>query len=373
MRILIFGLLIRVIIAFINSYFGPTLGAEGDALGFHDLATSIATDKFTGAFDETKSAVGWEYASFLAMFYGFAEPSLFLGCLLSCIAWLISGILVDKTLSVLSVDSISRKRALIIYAFLPSGLLFTSVTLREVYQLLFINLAIFSIIKIALNKNFLYWIALVLACFVMSSLHLGLSAYALILIGAAFFLISLRSARGFPFMKFLIFTPIIFIGIYFGLSAYMDSVDYDFSEGIARAVAEYRSGHNETRAMYAEPPELNSFLDLLLFIPIAIFQYFLEPFPWHISTLFDIALFFENLFRLILIIVIIKNIFMLTGQIRIIGVFLFILFLILETMWALGTVNWGSAARHHIPGLGLLVISTFYILAYKNRTANLPS
>jgi hypothetical protein len=153
----------------------------------------------------------------------------------------------------------------------------------------------------------------------------------------------------------------------------MDSVDYDFSEGIARAVAEYRSGHNETRAMYAEPPELNSFLDLLLFIPIAIFQYFLEPFPWHISTLFDIALFFENLFRLILIIVIIKNIFMLTGQIRIIGVFLFILFLILETMWALGTVNWGSAARHHIPGLGLLVISTFYILAYKNRTANLPS
>ena len=373
MRILIFGLSIRIIIAFINSYFGPTLGGEGDALGFHDLATSIATDKFTGAFDSTQNSVGWGYASFLAMLYGFADPSLFLGCLLSCIAWLISGILLDKTLSALSVDSLSRKTALIIYAFLPSGLLFTSVTLREVYQLLFINLAIFSIIKIVLNKNFLYWIVLVLACIGMSYLHMGLSAYALILIGAAFFLISLRSSKEFPLMKFLIFTPIIFIGIYFGLSVYMDSVSYDFSEGIAVVVAEYRSGHNQTRAMYAEAPELNSFLDLLLYIPLAIFQYFLEPFPWRIATLFDLALFFENLFRLMLIIVIIKNIFILTGQIKIIGLFLFTLFLILEIIWALGTVNWGSAARHHIPGLGLLVISTFYILAFKKRAASLPS
>lgn len=373
MRILIFGLFIRVIIAFINSYFGPTLGAEGDALGFHDLATSIATDRFTGAFDETKSTVGWGYASFLAMFYGFAEPSLFLGCLLSCIAWLISGILIDKTLSALSVDSISRKRALIIYAFMPSAVLFTSVTLREVYQLLFINLAIFSIIKIAIKKNFLYWIALVLACFGMGSLHLGLSAYALILVGSALFLISVGGGKAFPIQKFIILFPIVFIGLYIGLSEYMSSVEYDFSEGIARAVAEYRSGHNETRAMYADPPELNSLLDLFLFLPIAIFQYFLEPFPWRISTLFDIALFSENLLRLILIIIIIKNIFMLTGQIKIIGLFLFLLFFILETMWALGTVNWGSAARHHIPGLGLLVISTFYVLANKNTNTSLSS
>ena len=200
MRILILGLFLRIIIAFLNSYYGPTLGAEGDALGFHFLATSIATDNGVMVIE---NEVGWVYAYALATFYKIAEPSLFLGCLLSCIAWLLSGILVDKTLSALSVDQISRNRALIIYTFLPSAVLFTPITLREVYQLLFINLAIYSMIKIAINKNFLYWASLIFACYCMGALHLGLSAYAIILIGAVLYLISIRGNKRFPYAKVL--------------------------------------------------------------------------------------------------------------------------------------------------------------------------
>lgn len=366
MRILIAGLLLRIIIAFINSYFGPTLGAEGDALTFHFLATSIATDKFTGAVIENE--VGWVYGYILAMIYSALEPSLFLGCLLSCIAWLFSGILLDKILNALSVDAISRKRALIIYTFLPSAVLFTPITLREVYQLLLINFAIFSIIKIALQKKPFYWVGLILSCYGMGALHFGLSAYGIILIGSTFFLMSTRAKKRFPYAKFLILTPLALAGVYIGLAEYMDIVKYDFSEGIAQAVMNYRSGHNEARAMYAVQPELNSLLDLIAFLPIVILQYFLEPFPWNISSLFDLALFFENLFRLYLIIIIAKNILTLPSQFRLIGLLLFFLFFILETIWALGTVNWGSAARHHIPGLGLLIISAFYLISHHVRT-----
>ena len=366
MRILILGLFVRIIIAFLNSYYGPTLGAEGDALGFHFLATAIATDKFTGIVVENE--VGWVYAYALAIFYKIAEPSLFLGCLLSCIAWLLSGILVDKILSALSVDQISRNRALIIYTFLPSAVLFTPITLREVYQLLFINLAIYSMIKIAINKNFLYWASLIFACYCMGALHLGLSAYAIILIGTVWYLISIQGNKRFPYAKFLVLAPIVISGVYLGISQYMDIVKYDFSEGIAQAVANYRSGHNEARAMYSFQPELNSFLDLLVYIPIAVFQYFLEPFPWNISTLFDLALFFENLIRFSLIIIVMKNILTVSREYRTLGLVLFLLFLVLETLWALGTVNWGSAARHHIPGLGLLVISAFYVISHNSRT-----
>jgi hypothetical protein len=369
MRILIFGLFARLVIAFINSYFGPTLGAEGDALIFHFLATSIATDQFTGIVNENE--VGWVYSYILAIFYKFAGPSLFLGCLLSCIAWLLSGILVDKTLSALKVDLILRNRALIIYAFLPSAMLFTPITLREVYQLFFINLAIFSIIKIAINKNFLYWLSLIMACIGMGALHLGLSAYAIILLGSALYLISVRGSKAFPYKKFLILAPAVSAGLYLGLIEYMDLVKYDFSEGIAQAVANYRGGHNEARAMYSFQPELNSIPDLIAYVPIAIFQYFLEPFPWNISSLFDLALFFENIARFLLIIIIVKNLYNLHISHRAIGIFLFALFIILETLWALGTVNWGSAARHHIPGLGLLVISCFYVVSHSNRKTSL--
>jgi hypothetical protein len=44
--------------------------------------------------------------------------------------------------------------------------------------------------------------------------------------------------------------------------------------------------------------------------------------------------------------------------------FVFINYFILELIWSMGTVNWGTALRHHIPSFGLLVIAAF---AYSRR------
>jgi hypothetical protein len=34
-------------------------------------------------------------------------------------------------------------------------------------------------------------------------------------------------------------------------------------------------------------------------------------------------------------------------------------YLAMETIWSLGTINWGSAVRHHIPALGLLLLAAY--------------
>jgi len=39
--------------------------------------------------------------------------------------------------------------------------------------------------------------------------------------------------------------------------------------------------------------------------------------------------------------------------------FIFISYFAIEVIFAQGTINWGTAVRHHIPGLGLLVLSAF--------------
>ena len=39
MRIILFGLIVRIGVAIWNSFYGPSLGAEGDALTFHLLST----------------------------------------------------------------------------------------------------------------------------------------------------------------------------------------------------------------------------------------------------------------------------------------------------------------------------------------------
>ena len=111
----------------------------------------------------------------------------------------------------------------------------------------------------------------------MGALHLGLIAYAIILIGTVWYLISIRGNKR-SLTKILVLAPIVISGVYLGISEYMDIVKYDFSGGIAQAVANYRSGHNEARAMYSFQPELNSFLDLLVYIPIAFCNTFWSPF-----------------------------------------------------------------------------------------------
>jgi uncharacterized membrane protein len=82
----------------------------------------------------------------------------------------------------------------------------------------------------------------------------------------------------------------------------------------------------------------------------------LEPMPWKIQTLLDMALFIENIFRLFLIFIAIRSIFRINKELKPALIFLVLMFFALELMWAIGTVNWGSAVRHHIPGMGLLTI-----------------
>jgi hypothetical protein len=35
----------------------------------------------------------------------------------------------------------------------------------------------------------------------------------------------------------------------------------------------------------------------------------------------------------------------------------FVLYLVVEGVWSIGTANWGTAARHHVPSIGLLVVA----------------
>jgi hypothetical protein len=115
-------------------------------------------------------------------------------------------------------------------------------------------------------------------------------------------------------------------------------------------------GHNETRAMYVYKPEINGLFDLFLFMPVSLSQYMLEPLPWRIATGLDLALFVENIVRCLFIFFSVKAFFTVKQYLKTPLIFLILTFFAIEMLWALGTVNWGSAVRHHIPGMGILMI-----------------
>ena len=95
--------------------------------------------------------------------------------------------------------------------------------------------------------------------------------------------------------------------------------------------------------------------------------------PWRASTLFDFALLAENILRGFLIYLAVLNFIKFKGFEKKLSLLLILSYFAQELLWAMGTVNWGSAARHHIPSLGVLLVATFLYSSniqssYRTRT-----
>ena len=78
------GFLLRIVVALINSFIGPTLGADIDAIGFDYVASYYALTGDTETNSLTKP--GWLYSLGLGLFYRYFFDSMFFGCLLSLIS-----------------------------------------------------------------------------------------------------------------------------------------------------------------------------------------------------------------------------------------------------------------------------------------------
>ena len=91
------------------------------------------------------------------------------------------------------------------------------------------------------------------------------------------------------------------------------------------------------------------------------FYYFVEPTIYRIENFKDVILFCENTLRLILFYFIIKK-----SLLKFNNKILFIIFLtmtiLMETIYAQGTVNYGTASRHHVPIMGIFILLAFFPL-----------
>jgi len=135
---------------------------------------------------------------------------------------------------------------------------------------------------------------------------------------------------------------------------------FNVNAGLGSAIqARHDSWQQAARASYSIGVRVNSDLDLLFFTPVALFNYLFQPFPWRATTILDWALVIENLLRGYLLFRAVANFYHSCGERRVCIGLVFSGFLVIEIIWALGTINWGTAVRHHIPALGLLLLCSF--------------
>ena len=369
-----------------NGFIGPSIGAGGDASYFHLVAVGHSYNLDIGSMDSNAYTyplkVCWMYPYVLGVFYAITTPSLFLGSCLSVVAWAASAFILIRILQLLSFGNSNQYKVMLIYALFPSSIIHTSVTLREPYQLLFVNLAIYAALKIYLNKSLAYWPVLLCAVISMGILHGALIVFGALLACATLLMLPLRyrkSGKHFSVKKFVFVVPLVVYVVIYGISCYESYSygSYSVEGGLYAKIESFQQVlvSLEARSNYKSSVAVHSGADLLFFVPVGLFKYFFEPMPWRISNLFDVAVLLENILRAWLLWK--AWIWLCSASVQGKRPVLCILisYLLLEVMWSLGTVNWGNAVRHHIPSLGLLLIVSFAYVdgSFKKGRAHISS
>ncbi len=351
-----FGFILRLSVAIWNGFFGPSFGADADAIGFHYNAV-----EFSNTIDIFGSLQGHQYYSFfLGFIYFLTSNSLFIGSFLSVIAWFFSAVILIRIMRMLSIRKSSQWKAMLIYALLPSSIMLTSITLREAYQLLAVNCAVYFSLKIYVQRLSLYWVYLIMIIAIMGILHRALFVTGFFILVSVFFLLNLNKYKRLSFGRVIVVMSIILFFTYYGVVLF-SIISYNFDDGLDGAVLKYQEGliASGGGSRYRSNIEIDGMVNFVFQLPVFLFQYLFEPMPWSIRRGIDGVSFIENLLRLWLINKALKSCFFKTQENKLLVKYVLILYLMTEIVWSTGVSTWGTALRHHIPSMGLLLIAAF--------------
>jgi hypothetical protein len=352
LRIIWLGLMLRVIVAFLNAYHGPTVGAAGDAAGFHDIAV-----EFSQTLRPNQVHLGLVYAWGLGVLYYLTYPSLFLGGIFSAIAWLASANVLLHIMRLLEFRGPQRVLVMCVYAIYPSSILLTGVTLREAYQLLSINLAVYAALNIYLHARMRHWMLLIASVLVGGLLQPGILVFGGFIVAAtAALLVKKRRRIG----ETQVVLAVAFAALMIGLGAFLfwRLYDYRLEAGLATAIESYQRGALSipARTHYKTDVDVGGTGGFAAFVFTGMFQYLFEPMPWRPLLLVDVAPVFENLVRAVLLGCALFALLVMRSRRRTPVALIFGCWLALELLFSVGTVNWGTAARHHVLSTGLLAV-----------------
>lgn len=349
-------ILAHALIAAYNAYGKVIHGVDVDAAGFHRDASAI-------------SAIGpWAfglgsrfYTLILAAAYSLGGVSVFMGDATSVFAYALSSVAFARILDLLKVER-HRAACILLFGLHPALALFTSVTLRESWQILFFMQSAYCLMRFRLSARPLSLLWGLLGAALMGCLHNGLIVYALFMVPLAlFFPMGIKTTFSLPRMIGLALTGTVVVGLV--AAALTGSLPYTpslekLSQGEALDYAStYRQkGEKGARAEYAVKLDAGSPLKFALSVPPVYAYYMLSPFPWQVRTGLDLFAALDGLLRLALIF------FAFTALWRPppgtpVGIprFLLILYFSMSVLWALGTINYGTAMRHHIVPYWILV------------------
>lgn len=353
---------------------GEMIGAGADANRFYQLAVERSEDLF---------ALSWSLSEIFNGHHGFINLHALLQGLLGGPSFLLShafsllgaaaclGVLARIWLLHFPDDKVGVKRLLWIYALTPSVLLYQSYILREVWQsLCLLSIAwLGSVIGakgVTLPRAGLLLMVAFLGCFLHKAMPVIMPAVFVVGLMLANRISTATVYRPQNLMK-IAFAVVIFGAVLVPLLSQSVLVS-SLGEGAAMDEAEAYANRSiqESRAEYGNFFQAN---EPWTIVP-AFLAYQLMPLPGSIGNLGDVLLFGENLFHMWLLGLYLSRRRHLGPDLRSQADLLLLLWFVVEVIWCLGTVNWGTAARHHVPAFGTLLICGYMAWRWQELRAD---
>jgi hypothetical protein len=361
------SLLLRQVFALSTGFLS---GPYSDANWFHEWAIVRAREL---GLSGVKLTVGGEfYERLLGAAYDVLGTSPFLAAELSVLAFSASMIVFSNILRDLG---ITRHRAglLALYSLPFSALYFTSTILREAFQLLGFVLAIQFALRYRRTGSPVALVPSCLSVFVMGLFHDGLVIF------SAFFVVlvilwpvgsqrehgtmtsnALRSYRLVRRLGVAIVLLVIAIGgtrlITRGLGS--GALAAILSQRAFEFAARYREGGLRVQARTNYDVRLDTSSPAAFAMSAArVFIYYLfSPFPWQVRGPADVLGASEVILRFLLLAFALRELWRSEGAERRTRAFLLVAYFSLAGLWSLGTVNYGTAYRHHVTTNWLLIL-----------------
>jgi len=349
-----FCIFMHHVVVCLNAYVCNIIGTTEDARTFHFFGVEAAAPF------ELESGFGANprvtYTNLLGFFYRAFGASNFLGDELSVLAFTLSCIVLVRLVSLLDLGRF-RVGIILLFGLLPSAVIFRSVTLREAWQALFFLLSVYWAIRLWKRPGILKFSFMLMSTYCMAMLHNGLKEYAMYLIPTSVYWLIFGRKIGARWPQQVRF---LFAGLFAAcVIMLIQNMEWDVA---GRRILEAAEDLRITaitipgRATYGVMLDTSSVLGLVKTIPMIFVQYMFAPFPWQVGNVKDIYALLESMLRFLLLFFAVYSWRRSSGEVRSCYNFLLIIFLGMEFMWALGTVNWGTATRHHIPGYSVIVL-----------------
>lgn len=360
--VFIIGFVIRIIMSILINSFPQSFYSisSNDALGF-SMKAAILSENLN--LTNIISTLKWNlYPFLLSIIYYLTFPNIYIGSIFTILIWSISFIVIYDTLKKLELSNFSILLALTFYSFFPTLILFSSITLRDVFILLFFNITFNFFVRYFYKKYFTYLVIILIQALLIFLMHkkfilLFYMIFPLIYI-ITFTLINICNKK---FNISYVYLILSFVLIVFNIDLLIDlSPLYEIINNFQTGGVGYQG-----RASYIhEVFYVKNIYDFLYYAFVSFYYYMLAPFVFELNKIriYDFIVIFENLIRFMIIFLIFFKLRYLNNKDKYFAILFSIIFFSIELSWALGTFNWGTAIRHHLSSLGVLTILVSYIV-----------